>query len=100
VFVAYQGEYMKGESQIQETKIEGKVEREAKPSENIIQETFEGTQEHRGGEEEGGVLGAIGETIIEIAQQTKELVIGPDRTGTEESGAHKSGSTAYCKQEE
>lgn len=33
-------------------------------------------------EEQSGVLGAIGETIMEIAQQTKELVIGPDEPKT------------------
>ena len=45
-FVAYQGEDYKWDSQIQETKIEEKVEKEAKPSEKFIQETFQGTQEH------------------------------------------------------
>ena len=45
-FVAYQGEDYIWDSQIQETKIEEKVEKEAKPSEKVIQETFQGTQEH------------------------------------------------------
>lgn len=70
-FVAYQGEDYKWDSQIQETKIEETVEKEAKPSEKVIQETFQVTQEHGKGGEEDGVLGAIGETIIEIAQQKR-----------------------------
>ena len=50
--------------------------------------------------EEDGVLGAIGETIVEIAQQTKQLVIGQDHAGTEDRGAYKSGSTTYGKKEQ
>mgnify|MGYP000911903967 CR=1 FL=1 len=46
-FVAYQGEDYKWDSQIQETKIEEKVEKEAKPSEKVNQGTFQGTQEAR-----------------------------------------------------
>ena len=80
-FVAYQGEDYKWDSQIQETKIEEKVEKEAKPSEKVIQETFQGTQEHGKGGEEDGVLGAIGETIVEIAQQTKQLVNKHEEVG-------------------
>ena len=51
-------------------------------------ETFEGGKEElkgRGDEkrvDDGGILGAIGETIYEIAQTTKEIVIG----GGDESG--------------
>ncbi|KAG2243184.1 hypothetical protein Bca52824_094962 [Brassica carinata] len=45
--------------------------------------------------EEGGVLGAIGETIAEIAKTTKNIVIGdtpPERT-------HEHGTTGYMGQE-
>lgn len=45
--------------------------------------------------EEGGVLGAIGETIAEIAKNTKNIVIGdtpPERT-------HEGGTTGYMGQE-
>ena len=47
-----------------------------------------------------GVLGAIGKTIVEIAQQTKQLVIGQDHAGAEDRGAYKSGSTTYGKKEQ
>lgn len=63
-----------------------------------IQETFQGsseqgkdTTEYRGDESHtefrggksrgGGVLQAIGETVVEIAQTTKDLVIGEGETG-------------------
>lgn len=52
------------------------------------------TEEHKSSSEGvGGVLGAVGETILEIAQVTKELVIGkdPDRAG--EHGGHSMEST-------
>jgi hypothetical protein len=61
------------------------LEKEGKPSENVIGETFQGGEEHGKGGEEIGVLGAIGETIAEIAQQTKELVIGEDQKNEEEA---------------
>lgn len=48
----------------------------------------------------GWVPGAIGETIVEIAQQTKQLVIGQDHDGTDERGSYKSGSTTYGKKEQ
>lgn len=74
------------------------MEKEAKQSEKVIQETFQGTQEH--GNRGGWVPGAIGETIVEIAQQTKQLVIGQDHDGTDERGSYKSGSTTYGKKEQ
>lgn len=67
------------------------VEKGTKPSENVIRESFEEGQEHgKGGgdDQDIGVLGAIGETIVEIAQQTKELVIGEDES-YEKQGQHK-----------
>lgn len=52
--------------------------------------TLEGGEQHREetygvqeGKGDGGVLGAIGETIVEIAQTTKDLVIGEDQTRME-----------------
>lgn len=44
----------------------------------------------------GGVLGAIGETIAEIAQTTKNIVIGDDPVRTHEHGTT---DPAYMRQE-
>lgn len=67
---------------------QGKPEKEG--SEYEREETFEGGQEqgnreNSGAEYEreenrGGVLKAIGETVIEIAQTTKDIVIGSGET--------------------
>lgn len=43
-------------------------------------ETKAGTGEERKREEGGGVLQAIGETIVEIGQTTKDLLVGQDPT--------------------
>ena len=90
----WQGEDEKGESQVQETKTEKMMGKEAKPSENVIRESFEESQEHgKGGgdDEDIGVLGAIGETLAEIAQQTKELVIGEEDESFESGNVGKQG---------
>ena len=68
--------------------METSVETDSRKSEDMSQMTKEvashGAQEHGdGGVIKGsshGVLGAIGETIVEIAQTTKDLVIGEDFT--------------------
>lgn len=99
--LVYQGdEKQAGELQVEETKTE-EVEEEGKQSENVIQETFQGTQEQGKGGDKGGVLGTIGETIGEIAQQTKQLVIGQPRTGAEQEGeAYESGPAVYGREQE
>lgn len=74
-----------GEERSLTTEVHEKVEHVSMP----IQETFQGGQERQGGRtteyredkgREGGVLQAIGETVVEIAQQTKDLVIGEGET--------------------
>lgn len=51
-------------------------------TESGAEKTVEGSgvrgEEEEGEESQTGVLGAIAETIVEIAQNTKDLVIGPD----------------------
>ena len=42
--------------------------------------------EHKSREGISGVLEAVGETVLEIAQATKELVIGKDQTRAGEKG--------------
>lgn len=57
------------------------MERELKVQETNIEEKVEGTQANgSGGGNRGGILGAIVETIGEIVQQTKELIIGQHKT--------------------
>lgn len=78
------------------------MERERKPSENVVRETFQGGQEHgKGGGQDIGVLGAIGETIAEIAQETKELVIGQEHDsgniGKKGQQKHEEGSESGNK---
>ncbi|XVF58614.1 hypothetical protein PTKIN_Ptkin07bG0080600 [Pterospermum kingtungense] len=46
-------------------------------SKKMTQETYHGLAGEDKEEDQTGVLGAIGETIVEIAQTTKDLVIGP-----------------------
>lgn len=99
-----EGDY-KEESQVHATG-EGKEEPEAEPTEGITGKTSEKVfPEAREGEKQakqqwqqkkeyGGILGAIGETIMEIAQTTKELVIGKDQPE-----AHEASKTEYSKQE-
>lgn len=68
-----------------ETRKEERFETESRPSGKTLQhseETYGGDQRGKGG---GGVLGAIGETIVEIAQTTKDLVIGEDQQTQMES---------------
>lgn len=77
--VVHQGDNMERESKVQQTKTE-EVEEEGKPSESIVEESFQRTQENGRGGNRGGILGAIAETIAEIAQQTKELIIGQHKT--------------------
>ncbi|XP_041006484.1 seed biotin-containing protein SBP65-like [Juglans microcarpa x Juglans regia] len=73
-----QGDNMEEESKVQQTKTK-EVEEEGKPSESVMQESFQRMQENGRGNR-GGILGAIAETIAEIAQQTKELIIGQHKT--------------------
>lgn len=64
---------------------------------NIIKPA-EKVQEQRGGQEGqsgGGVLDAIGETIVEIAQTTKVIVVGED----DKESKQKIGSTNRAKHE-
>ncbi|XP_039160295.1 seed biotin-containing protein SBP65-like [Eucalyptus grandis] len=75
---------------------EGKTE----TGEQVVQ----GKTEHIKTEEQqpgGGVLGAIGETIVEIAQTTKEFVVGQDEPGGEEANlAFSASSTDRSEQGE
>lgn len=66
-----------------------------------LERAKEATQEIPGETEEqlpgGGVRGAIGKTIAEIAQTTKEVMVGQDEPGAEEAN---STSTELGKQGE
>ncbi|KAB1212406.1 Seed biotin-containing protein SBP65 [Morella rubra] len=74
--LVYQGdEKQAGELQVEETKTE-EVEEEGKPSENVIQETFQGTQEQGQRRRQRRVLGAIGETIVEMHSKRNSLLSG------------------------
>ncbi|XP_030466491.1 seed biotin-containing protein SBP65-like [Syzygium oleosum] len=68
------------------------------------EQVVQGKTERRKTEEQqpgGGVLGAIGETIAEIAQTTKEYVVGRDEPGGEEANlAFSASSTEPSKQGE
>lgn len=97
--VVPQGDNTEGEWQVEERKTEKVVEPEAKPSETVIKETFQGTQEHGsgGGGDWGAVLGAIGETIVEIARQMRELATGQGNTGKQEGVVSETCPTGYGK---
>lgn len=55
--------------------------------------------EHKSIEGVGGVLEAVGETVLEIAQATKELVIGKDQTRAGEKGGHEESPMESTKAE-
>jgi hypothetical protein len=75
----------------------------ARPTEKFSQET---SQLQREGEREGGtgvlgtmgetlgvISGAVGETLVEIAENTKNIVVGQSQSGMGESGEQERGSS-------
>ena len=62
----------------------------ARTVQSATEKTFDGLPVEEE-ERQTGVLGAIGETIVEIAQITKELVIGPspDQPKTERADGYR-----------
>ncbi|XP_023534218.1 seed biotin-containing protein SBP65-like [Cucurbita pepo subsp. pepo] len=87
-YTARKKEEAQRESMYKQTEKDSMYEKTKETFEGGIEEVKERGGE-RGGENrveedrsDGGILGAIGETIYEIAQTTKEIVIGPgDETG-------------------
>lgn len=65
----------------------GEETRSAMPDQGKPEMSPRGT-EHKSIEGVGGVLEAVGETVLEIVQATKELVIGKDQTRAGEKGGH------------
>ncbi|KAG5224730.1 late embryogenesis abundant domain-containing family protein [Salix suchowensis] len=74
---SFQGEEYKEESQVHATGGQG-AEVANQFSEEITPEGEEQYWRRQQGQEASSLLGAIGETIVEIAQATKDLVIGQD----------------------
>ncbi|KAF5948252.1 hypothetical protein HYC85_014209 [Camellia sinensis] len=70
-----------------------------KPAETVQEEFYRAApeeherREHQGG---GGIFAAIVETIVEIAQNTKDLVVGQD----DQTRGYKGGSIEYTEPEE
>ncbi|KAI8007242.1 hypothetical protein LOK49_LG07G02060 [Camellia lanceoleosa] len=70
-----------------------------KPTETVQEEFYRAApeeherREHQGG---GGIFAAIVETIVEIAQNTKDLVVGQD----DQTRGYKGGSIEYTEPEE
>lgn len=82
----------------------------ARPTEKFSQET---SQVQREGEREGGtgvlgtigetlgvISGAVGETLVEIAENTKNIVVGQGQSGMGESGEQEWGSSDQQSRQE
>ncbi|KAF2295060.1 hypothetical protein GH714_031312 [Hevea brasiliensis] len=99
------GDYTE-ESQVRSTGREG-GEQEAEPTESISKKVYpeaseEEQQEHHQWQQQRGrsLLGAISETIAEIAQTTKELLIGPSQPIAQDYAGYEANQTQYSKEEE
>ncbi|KAJ6291496.1 hypothetical protein OIU76_023549 [Salix suchowensis] len=91
------GEY-KEESQVHATGGQG-AEVANQFSEEITPEGEEQYWRRQQGQEASSLLGAIGETIVEIAQATKDLVIGQDPAGAGKKDGYEASQFDYAKQE-
>ncbi|KAJ6762036.1 LATE EMBRYOGENESIS ABUNDANT DOMAIN-CONTAINING PROTEIN / LEA DOMAIN-CONTAINING PROTEIN [Salix koriyanagi] len=91
------GEY-KEESQVHATGGQG-AEVANQFSEEITPEGEEQYWLRQQGQEASSLLGAIGETIVEIAQATKVLVIGQDPAGAGKKDGYEASQFDYGKQE-
>ncbi|KAJ6348911.1 hypothetical protein OIU77_006492 [Salix suchowensis] len=95
---SFQGGEYKEESQVHATGGQG-AEVANQFSEEITPEGEEQYWRQQQGQEASSLLGAIGETIVEIAQATKDLVIGQDPAGAGKKDGYEASQFDYAKQE-
>ncbi|KAJ6297372.1 hypothetical protein OIU78_023001 [Salix suchowensis] len=95
---SFQGGEYKEESQVHATGGQG-AEVANQFSEEITPEGEEQYWRRQQGQEASSLLGAIGETIVEIAQATKDLVIGQDPAGAGKKDGYEASQFDYAKQE-
>ncbi|XP_010052524.2 seed biotin-containing protein SBP65 [Eucalyptus grandis] len=61
------------------------VEYQDNENQGTVEAEFDGKRKQGKQGTLGGILGAIGETLVEIAQSTKDMVLGKDHTGKPEN---------------
>ncbi|KAF8043420.1 hypothetical protein BT93_A1681 [Corymbia citriodora subsp. variegata] len=61
------------------------AEYQDKENRGTLEAEFDGTRKQGKQGKLGGILGAIGEALVEIAQSTKDMVLGKDHTGKPEN---------------